>query len=125
MEQTILIIEDQEDMREAEASALEAAGFSVLTSGDGGTGLKMALDHKPDLIILDLLLPVMGGQEVLQKLREDDWGETVKVIIATSLDDANNTGKGFEMGISDYIIKNSMSLADIVKTVKAVLSTSS
>ncbi|MFT7507347.1 MAG: DNA-binding response OmpR family regulator [Acidimicrobiales bacterium] len=121
MNKLILIIEDEMDMREAEASALEANGFTVLMAENGEMGLRMAIENKPDLILLDLLMPIMGGQEMLQKLRNDPWGNTAKVIMTTALDDVENIGLGFEKGIDDYIIKSSASLADIVEKVKQVL----
>ena len=120
MKKHVLIIEDEKDMREALAAALTAADFEVTTADNGATGLQTALAEKPDVILLDLLMPVMGGQEMLAKLRLDDWGKTAKVIMATALDDVQNVDAGFEGGILDYIVKSNMSLSEIVKVVQGV-----
>lgn len=121
MRKSILVVEDESDMREAIETALKNADFHVITAENGQDGLEKALEYEPDLILLDLLMPVMGGQEVLKKLRETPFGQTVKIIILTAMDDISNVGTAYEGGISGYITKSETSLHDLVLQVKATL----
>lgn len=118
MTKRILIIEDEPDIREAMAEALVQAGFDALTAENGSVGLEMAITEKPDIILLDIIMPIMDGHETLSRLRQDPWGKSVKVIMLTSMDDVKNIGTAHEGGITDYIIKAHSSLDDIVKKVK-------
>jgi len=121
MRKSILVVEDEIDMREAIETALKNADFHVLTAENGEQGLALALEHEPDLILLDLLMPVMGGQEVLKKLREHPYGERAKVIVLTAMDDIANVGAAYEANISGYITKSETSLRDLVTKVNATL----
>jgi two-component system alkaline phosphatase synthesis response regulator PhoP len=121
MRKSILVIEDEVDMREAITTALENAEYHVITAENGQEGLEKALEHEPDLILLDLLMPVMGGQEVLKRLHEHPYGETAKVIILTAMDDITNVGEAYEAGISGYITKSETSLSELVTQVKETL----
>ncbi len=118
MQKNILIIEDEIDIREAMTEAIQDAGFSVTTANNGEAGLKLALEQKPDLILLDLIMPIMGGQETLKKLRLDPWGRNVKVIILTAMDDVTNVASAHEGTIEEYIIKTHTSLDEIVRQVR-------
>lgn len=121
MRKSILIIEDEQDMRESIATALKRADFHVITAENGQEGLSLAKEHEPDLILLDLLMPIMDGQEVLAKLRQDPWGENVKVIVLTAMDDVTNVGTAYEQNISGYITKSTTSLAELVNTVRETI----
>lgn len=121
MTKNILIIEDEVDIREAMAEAVQDAGFNVTTAANGAIGLSMALEQKPDLILLDIIMPVMDGHETLKKLREDEWGRNAKVIVLTAMDDVINIASAHEGSITDYIIKAHSSLDDIVKKVRLEL----
>lgn len=123
MEKHILIVEDEPDILEAMAEAITQAGFTVSTAKNGSAGLKMALEEKPDLILSDIVMPTMDGHEMLQKLREDSWGKSVKVIMLTAMDDVENIGTAHTSNITDYIIKSHSSLDEIVAKVKVVIFT--
>ena len=123
MEKHILIVEDEADIREAIAESLTEAGFTVTTAENGKIGLELALKEKPDLILLDIVMPEMTGHEVLKKLREDPWGRTVKVMMLTSMESTLDVATAYEGMISDYIIKVHNSLEDIVKKVRTVIHT--
>lgn len=118
MEKKILIIEDEPDIREAIAESLADAGFTVFTAENGAVGLEKALAEKPDVILLDIVMPVLDGHATLKKLRQDPWGQHVKVIMLTSMDDVHNVGGAHEQKITDYLIKPHSSLAEIVNKVK-------
>jgi len=119
MEKRILIIEDESDIREAMAEAITQAGFEALTAENGQIGYETAITEQPDLILLDIIMPVMDGHETLQKLRQDPWGQNAKVIMLTSMDDVKNIASAHEGAITDYIIKAHASLDEIVNKVRA------
>lgn len=123
MEKHILIVEDEADIREAIAESLTEAGFKVTTAENGKIGLELALKEKPDLILLDIVMPEMTGHEVLKKLRDDPWGQTVKVIMLTSMESTLDVATAYEGMISDYIIKVHNSLEEIVNKVRTVIHT--
>ena len=117
----VLVVEDEQDLREAVTMALEGAGFTVLQAGDGEEGLKLALAEQPDLIFLDIIMPKMDGLTMLTKLREDERGKSVRVIVMTVLDDLGKIAEVMEQGGNEYILKNSVSLAKIVEKAKSQL----
>ena len=81
----VLVVEDERTLRDALVKKLSKEEFTVLSAKDGKEGLDTALAEHPDLILLDILMPKMNGIEVLQKLREDEWGAKAKVIEPESL----------------------------------------
>jgi DNA-binding response OmpR family regulator len=121
MEKKLLIIEDETDIREAMAEAAKQENFQVLVGTNGQEGLEIALAEKPDLILLDIVMPVMDGHEVLERLRNDPWGQSVKVIMLTSMDDVKNIGDATANDITEYIIKAHSSLDDIMRQVRLAI----
>lgn len=118
MKKTILIVEDETDIREAMADALRQEGYTVYTAENGEVGLNLAKANHPDLIMLDLVMPVMDGHTMLTKLREDPWGNKVKVVILSAMDDVKNVASAHEGNIDDYLIKSSSSLKELVNKVR-------
>ena len=118
MEKRVLIIEDETDIREAMAEAVAQAGFEALTAENGQIGYEKAITEKPDLILMDIMMPVMNGHETLKKLRQDPWGQKAKVIMLTSMDDVKNIAGAHESAITDYIIKAHASLDEIIAKVR-------
>ena len=121
MNKRVLIVEDETDIREAMAEAIEVAGYEVLQAQNGQIGLIMALSQKPDAILLDIRMPIMDGHEMLRRLREDAWGKKAKVIMLTSMDDATNIANAHEGHIEDYIIKAHVSLEEVITKVRMVV----
>ena len=101
----ILVVDDEPDIVKLLKSSLEAEGYEVLTAADGEEGFRMAQTEKPDLIILDLLLPKLNGYEVCTKLKQNSNTSQIPVIFVTSLDEMDEELKGFEVGGVDYITK--------------------
>lgn len=118
MKKTILIVEDEADIREAMADALRQEGYTVHTAENGEVGLNLARANHPDLIMLDLVMPVMDGQTMLKKLREDPWGNKVKVVILSAMDDVKSVASAHESDIDDYLIKSNSSLKELVNKVR-------
>ncbi|MCK5027160.1 MAG: response regulator [Candidatus Pacebacteria bacterium] len=115
---TVLIVEDEGLLRELMAEKLQIEGFNTLEATDGDEGLEVALKELPDLIVLDLLMPKMGGMEVLRKLREDDRGRGIPVIIVSNLSGKENIAEGAGLGAVEYLIKANFSLDEIVDKIK-------
>ena len=121
MEKYILIIEDEKDIRDAIAEGVAQAGFNVSVAENGVIGLEKSLSEHPDLILLDIIMPLMDGHQVLEKLRQDPWGRSANVIMLTSMDDVKNIATAHTGDITDYVIKAHHSLDEIVKKVKVSL----
>ena len=122
----VLIVEDEAPIRKIMSDMLKETHFTVLEATNGKQGLEVALSEKPDVILLDLLMPFMDGHEMLKILRNDAWGKTVKVIVLSNQDDAVNVSNAYYAGtVTEYIIKSNVSLDDLKKMVKAAVVASS
>ncbi|MFN3188610.1 MAG: response regulator [Candidatus Paceibacteria bacterium] len=121
MSKKILIVDDEGDIREAIADVLSQAGFVVSQAENGEHGLNTALSEHPDLILLDVTMPIMNGQEMLTKLREDAWGKTVKVAMLTSMDDTKNVAQAYSGNVSDYLVKSQIDIDAFVKQIKQLI----
>lgn len=117
----ILIIEDEVDIREALADMFIKYNFSVETAINGQEGLEKALATHPDVILLDLNMPIMNGHETLTRLRNDEWGKTAQVVVLSALDDIENLTEAHNEKITKYIVKAHTSLTAIVSNVLEVL----
>jgi two-component system alkaline phosphatase synthesis response regulator PhoP len=115
---TVLVVEDEESIREALAAALRSEGYVVLVAGDGPTGLALGLREDPDLVVLDLMLPGMDGFEVLRRLRADDVETPVLVLTARGLE--QDRVRGLDLGADDYVVKP-FALGELLARVRARL----
>jgi two-component system phosphate regulon response regulator PhoB len=116
----LLIIEDEADIRELISFNLEMSGYEVLKARDGEEGLRMARSEKPDLIILDLMLPGMDGLKVCSHLKKDSDVKDVPVIMLTARSEDDDIISGLETGADDYITKP-FSPRILIARVKAAL----
>jgi len=119
---TILIVEDETAIVKILSDKLNQTGYTSLTAINGLEGFKVALSKKPDLILLDILMPVMDGITMLKKLREDPWGKEVPVIIFTNVeaDESIRTGV-LNTQPSFYIIKTELKLVDLIEKINTTL----
>ncbi len=117
MSQNILIIEDDSFLRELLKKKLGSFGFGVLEAIDGDKGMKRAREDKPDLILLDLLLPTTDGFEVLSKLKQDEATSAIPVIILSNLGQKEDIDRCLTLGATDYLIKAQSTPDDIVAKV--------
>jgi DNA-binding response OmpR family regulator len=117
---TVLVIDDEKDLLELVRYNLEKEHLDVIGAGDGPSGLEIALRHKPDLIVLDLMMPGMSGLEVCRQLRADPKIGRVPIIMLTAKADEADKIVGLEMGADDYVIKP-FSPRELVARVRAVL----
>jgi two-component system alkaline phosphatase synthesis response regulator PhoP len=115
----ILIVEDDRSLISILQEKFTNEGFSVVTALDGEDGIIVAEKEKPDLILLDILIPKIDGITMAQKLKET--GVDVPIIFLTNFDDVKHISDAIEVSKSDYLVKSNWNLDDIVKKVKARL----
>ncbi len=118
---TILIIDDEASYREIFSTELGKEGYEVITAENGKTGLALALEKKPDLILLDLGLPDVYGLDVLGEIRKDSWGKNAKVFIMTNVSNNENVAEAIEKQSFVYLVKSDMTTDELVAKVKAKL----
>lgn len=118
--ETILLIEDEKNIVELIKYNLEREGFRVLTAMKGNAGLDMALKEKPDLVLLDLMLPELGGLDICKTLKHNDKTRNIPVIILTAKGTETDKVVGLELGADDYVTKP-FSPRELVARIKAVL----
>ena len=103
----ILLVDDSKPILHANERVLIKAGYEVVCAEDGESALALAREHKPDLILLDMILPKMSGPEVLQHLKNDPRTSEIPVVVLSSLSEKNRQ-KLVEAGAEDYVEKNSL-----------------
>ena len=116
--QTILIVEDEPTLQKALSIALEREGYEVKSALEGEAGLKLAKESKPNLILLDLILPKIDGFEILAELKKDESTKEIPVIILTNLESSQDIEKALVLGAKTYLVKANYDLKDIIKKVK-------
>ncbi len=117
MDATILIVEDEQNINDILVFTFNKEGYKTMSAYDGVKGLEMALNEKPDLVLLDVMLPGMDGYEVCRKIREKSQ---VPIIMLTAREDEVDKVLGLEMGADDYITKP-YSVRELTARVKANL----
>jgi DNA-binding response OmpR family regulator len=122
-QKTVLIIEDEKSLRGAMVDILTAKNFTILEAKNGREGVEMAIIKKPDLIVLDLIMPEMDGMSALKKIREGAWGKKVPIIILTNLSATNEQSVADAVAhkLTHYLIKSDWKLHDIVKKIEEIL----
>jgi DNA-binding response OmpR family regulator len=113
----LLLIEDNPLLVGMYKMAFEKKGVNVLFAHDGKMGLHLVKEKKPDIVLLDLLMPGMDGFEILKALRKDPATKRTKVIILTIVDDTKKRQKAEKFGILDYLLKSKLELHEIVEKV--------
>jgi len=117
----ILFIEDGVALQKTLGDVLRKENYEVISALNGEIGLRMALSQKPDLVLLDLILPKMDGFEVLKKLREDPETKEIPIIVLTNLQRMEDVDKALELGATAYLIKTQYKLKEVIEKVKKVL----
>lgn len=117
---TILVAEDEKHLQKLLEYKLKNSGFRVLVSGNGEEALKLAKEHHPDLIVLDVMMPIMDGLECLAALKRDENLRSVPVVILTAKNLESQVVRGLELGAEDYITKP-FSPSEFVARIKALL----
>lgn len=119
---SVLVVDDDVALRAVLKASLEAEGFAVAEADDGLEGLAVAIKTRPDLLLLDVVMPRATGMEMLAQLRQNEWGRTAKVVFFTHLEGDDEILRGitaYEPSL--YLIKGSWEISDVVAKVKEVL----
>ena len=117
----ILIIEDDTFIMDMYRTKFEMAGYKVLMAEDGNKGIKMIKENKPDIVILDVVMPQMDGFEVLKTIKKDSNLKDIPVILLTNLGQKENIEDGLKLGADDYVIKAHFTPEEVVGKVEKVL----
>lgn len=117
----IAIIEDDAVISQMYRMKFEADGFTVEVAGNGQDGVRLVQEFQPDLILLDMQMPVMNGSEALAAIRKEDWGKTVPVIVLTNLGEEEAPKNLRSLGIHSYIVKADLTPRQVAERVKAAL----
>ncbi|GAB3591293.1 hypothetical protein GCM10027446_08690 [Angustibacter peucedani] len=120
---TVLVADDDRDIRDLVVFKLEAAGYTVLTAGDGDGALAQVLEHRPDLAVLDVMMPGRSGTQVLQEIRAHAEVGATRVILLTAKAQEADVESGFSLGADDYVVKP-FSPRELLSRVQAVLARS-
>ena len=118
----ILIIEDDEFLRAIAAKKIKTDGYDVAVAIDGPSALEIAKTEKPDLILLDLLLPGLSGFEVLEKLRGEAEFKATPILIFSNLGQADDIAKAKSLGSTDFLVKANFTLEEVSTKIKSYLS---
>ena len=121
MAKKILIIEDDKFLRELITQRLVKEGYEISEADDGEKGIKSVKEIKPDLVLLDLILPGIDGFTILARLKEDQALAQIPVIILSNLGQKDDIEKGLKMGAIDYLIKAHFTPAEIIEKINIVL----
>jgi two-component system, OmpR family, alkaline phosphatase synthesis response regulator PhoP len=121
MSKIILVVEDEEALREALRDKLGREGFTVLEAKNGEDGLRVAEEHHPDVILLDIIMPKMDGVTMLQKVRESDWGKVVRVIVLSNLADDEHAQAAAAKWNAEYLVKSNWKLEALIEKIHSTL----
>lgn len=122
MAKKVLVVEDDLPLTEILVDQLKAAGFDTLLARNGREAVDLALAEHPDLILLDIIMPVMDGLTCAAQIRVNAWGKDVPIIILTNLSEADTVSEAVKDGVYDFLIKADWNVADVVAKVKERLS---
>jgi DNA-binding response OmpR family regulator len=120
----IAIVEDDEAISQMYRIKFEAEGYTVETAANGKLGLALAEEMRPDIMLLDLMMPIMDGEEMLKRLRKTDWGKKIKVIILTNRGEQEIPDSIRTAGIEALILKAAMTPRQVAELVKSNLTQS-
>ena len=118
---TILVVEDDQFLRELIVQKLESEGYEIVHATDGEKGVAQLKKEKPDIVLLDLILPGIDGFEVLKQAKEDKETASIPIIILSNLGQQDDVERGLKLGASDYLIKAHFTPKEIAAKVQAVL----
>jgi two-component system, OmpR family, alkaline phosphatase synthesis response regulator PhoP len=116
----ILVVDDEPNIVQTLQDRLEMNDYSVVTAANGRDGLEKALSEKPDIILLDVIMPVMNGHEMLEQLRKSDEGKNIAVIMLTARSQNHDIARASACGIEDYIVKP-FDLSELLEKIAGIL----
>lgn len=117
---TILVVDDEKDLLDLIEYNLKKEGFNVLKAENGKEGIDIAKEHKPDLVLMDIMMPKMDGMEAVETMRSDEELKSIPIIFLTARSDEKTEVEGLDKGGDDYITKP-ISTTKLISRIKAVL----
>ncbi len=124
MARKILIVEDNESYSSILCQKFTQEEFEVISAKDGHEGLQKATDSRPDIILIDLLLPIMNGLQLMEELRKNEWGKQVPLLILTNLNPNDEIQQSITRNRpAHYLIKPEVTIDEIVDKIRSVLQT--
>ena len=117
----ILIIDDEEPIRNLYSYKFKISGFEVKSADNGRNGIKLTQEFNPDIILLDLMMPEMNGEEFLKEIRQYDWGKDVKVLILTNIGKDEAPAILRILNISGYVVKANHTPQQVLGIVERLL----
>lgn len=121
MSKKIVFIEDEPALQKSLGSFLRQEGYHVSSALDGETGLKLVKTQKPDLVLLDIILPKMDGFEVLKELKEDEETKDIPILILTNLERMKDVEQALVTGATSYLIKTDYDLKELAQKIKEAI----
>ena len=118
----ILVVDDEPNIVQTLKDRLEMNDYSVCTACNGDEGLRTAQEESPDMILLDVIMPIMDGHEMLEKLRQQDWGKDISVIMLTARSQTQDIERARACNIDDYIIKP-FDLSELLEKIESIVET--
>ncbi|OGL30696.1 hypothetical protein A3F37_03700 [Candidatus Saccharibacteria bacterium RIFCSPHIGHO2_12_FULL_41_12] len=118
MVQKIAIVEDDQTISQMYRVKFESEGYTVDVAYGGVNGLKLVKDINPDIVLLDLMMPDMNGDEMLTKMRQEPWGKNIKVIILTNMGEQEAPDSLKDLNVLDFIVKAEMTPRQVAEIVK-------
>lgn len=109
----ILVVDDEKSFRFLISKTLEKSGYEVILAENGQQAVDKALLIKPELILMDLYMPVKDGLTAIREIRQDAWGKQAKIVVLSNIDYPESVRETRELNICQYIVKSSQSLSDI------------
>jgi len=120
-QKTIVFVEDEPHLQEELTAAFVEEGYSVKSAYDGETGLALVQKEKPDLVLLDLILPKKDGFEVLEAIKSNDELKHIPVVVLSNLETAENVERAVRLGAASYLVKTNYEISNITQKVKTIL----
>jgi len=117
----IVIVEDNPDLSDIYKTRLSALGYQCTTATDGIAALYFIQQQNPDLVLLDLMVPDIAGDEILKRMRSSHWGKDIPVLIISNLNEADAPAGLRELGIVNYVVKANLANDQIDQLVNSIL----
>jgi DNA-binding response OmpR family regulator len=117
----VVIVEDNISLADIYKTRLELLGYKCFVANDGQTALTLIEKELPDLVLLDLMVPVIAGDQILERMRSSEWGKDIKVLIISNLNEADAPAGLREKGIEGYAVKANLSNDQIDQLVDSIL----
>jgi two-component system response regulator MprA len=118
----VLVIEDSQYLAESLVDMLNIKGYEAITAPNGREGVTLALEHQPNLILLDIRLPDIDGYEVYRRIRENEWGQKANILVLTASESIENISKNIDLPLESVLFKPEWSVKDLLERIEKQMS---